>query len=331
MAPYIADAIRDSSGCSEFTALSIPDTAHILIRFGIESFDEQRPARADQGIHFTTDVEISYGFKSPNLLREMFDVYPPVLRGRNIASVELNEVHLQKNLLHFTADLSAIDGTIRPAQGVGNAASEEIDRWEANPHPLHRHITHNYHERPWLPRPTAHINALAEWKANNRGTRKRAIAFQIGLRHHYRFVFSAEIGVGWESFGGLTAKLNHIDVLLDPETMGAMDSRSDTMIFRYRRWLTTLERDCLWISPPPLRSTRRHTARRGPCCRPSYRTDLSGEIPSGRDRTKGNNGYDKGRKWKKGSGKGAAANRYAGQGAQPPPSNNTDPAPNPTA
>ena len=100
-----------------------------------------------------------------------------------------------------------------------NIISEEIARGEANPQPFAPYVAPNFHEHPWLPRQTAHVQALATWKAKNRGSRKQSIAFQMWLHHHYRFVFAAEMCHAWKPFGGIAAQLNHIAVILSLATL----------------------------------------------------------------------------------------------------------------
>ena len=100
-----------------------------------------------------------------------------------------------------------------------NAISEEIARGEANPQPFHPYVIPNYHEHPWLPRITAHINACNAWKVKARGTKKHAISLQMWLHHHIRFVMTAELCSLWQPFGGVAAQFNHIAVLMSLATL----------------------------------------------------------------------------------------------------------------
>ena len=92
--------------------------------------------------------------------------------------------------------------------------SGEIARGEENPPPLFPYATATYNEHPWIPRIAAHPNALAAWQSKNNGSRKKAIAFHIRLRRHYRCTFSAEMCNAWTQFGGLAAHLSHFAVIL---------------------------------------------------------------------------------------------------------------------
>ena len=214
MISELTEAIRDRAEFSKFDIHSIANSARILIRFGIESFAELRSTRADQRGHFIADAKKSYRFKSLKLIHELFSLFPPVKRGRNIASIEYNEVHLPKRLKGFTANLSSLAGTLRPTQEMVNVVSEAIARGEANPQPFFPYVTADYQQHPWLPRINAHTNALTAWKSKAQGVRKKAISFQMWMHHHYRFVFAAEMCNAWSPFGGLAAQLNHIAVLL---------------------------------------------------------------------------------------------------------------------
>ena len=173
------------------------------------------------------------------LIHELFATFPPLKKGRNIATVEFNEIHLPHRLKNFTVDLSSIAGTLRPVQEMVNAVSEEIARGEANPQPFHPYITPNYHEHPWLPRTASHISAFHLWKNKANGTRKNAISSQQWLHHHLRFVFSAEICSLWTPFGGFAAQMNHIAVLLSLATL-----ESAGFAIRYHELLIRTLADC---------------------------------------------------------------------------------------
>ena len=214
MCNEISDAVRDRTEFTKFDIHSIANTARILVRFGLDTFAEMRSTRSDQRAHFIADAKKSYGFKSLKLTHELFAPSPPLNRGGNIAAIEFNEVHLPKRLENFTVNLSSISGLLRPSQEMVNLVSEQIARGEANPQPFVPYVTADYHAHPWLPRINAHSNALATWKTKNNGARKKAIAFQMRMHHHYRFVFAAEMDNAWTHFGGLAAQLNHISVLL---------------------------------------------------------------------------------------------------------------------
>ena len=215
----IDEAIRDRVEFERFNSDTIARAALALVRFGIDAFDELRSTRADQRVHFISGAKKSYGFKSLKLLRELFALSPPLRKGRNIAHVEFTEVHLANRLQSFTANLSSLAGSLRPSQDMVNAVSELIARGESNPQPYHPYIAPNLSDRPWLPRLSAHVNALAAWKAKNRGSRKQSISFQMWLRHHMRFIFADEMCNAWAPFGGLASQLNHVAVLLSLATL----------------------------------------------------------------------------------------------------------------
>ena len=128
MITEITEGIRDRAEFLKFDTASIANTSLILVRFGIETFTELKTTRIDQRNHFIADAKKSYGSKSLKLLHELFALFPPINRGRNIASIEFNEVHLPRKLANFTANLSSRSGALRPVQEMVNAVSEEISR-----------------------------------------------------------------------------------------------------------------------------------------------------------------------------------------------------------
>ena len=215
----ISLAIRDRDEFQRFSPDAISTTTSIFVRFGIESFEELRSTRSDQRSHLLADAKKSYRSKSMKLIREIFASSPPVKKGRNIASVEFNEIHLPNRLGNFKIDLAAIDGTLRPVQEMASAISEEIARGQANTHPFHPYIIPNYHERPWFPRVTARVNAFNNWRNKTKGAKKQAISPQQWLHHHLRFALTAELCELWTPFGGIAAQFNHISALLSLATL----------------------------------------------------------------------------------------------------------------
>ena len=143
MSNDIDDAWRDRVEFDRFNADAISNTALILVRFGIDAFAELRATWAERRAHFISDSKKSYGFKSPRLPRELFALSPPIRKGRNIAQIEVAEVHLPKRLQNFAANLSSMAGSLRPSQDMANVAIELISRGEANPQPYHPYIAPN--------------------------------------------------------------------------------------------------------------------------------------------------------------------------------------------
>ena len=77
----INEAIRERAEFTKFTAQSVSTTAQILVRFGIDTFQELRTTRADQRSHFIADAKKSYRFKSLKMLHELFALFPPTKKG----------------------------------------------------------------------------------------------------------------------------------------------------------------------------------------------------------------------------------------------------------
>ena len=77
MSLAIDEAIKERAEFTKFTASSISDTALILVRFGIDSFEEMRTTRADQRAHFIAGAKKLDGLRSLKLTRELFALLPP--------------------------------------------------------------------------------------------------------------------------------------------------------------------------------------------------------------------------------------------------------------
>ena len=215
----IAEGVKERAEFTRFCPDTVATTATILVRFGIETFEELRSTRADQRSHFLADAKKSYRFKSMKMIHELFATFPPLKKGRNITAMDFNEIQITQRLKSLKLDLSSISGTLRPVQEMVNAISEEIARGEANPQSFHPYVIPNYHEHPWLPRNNAHITAYHTWKNKITGPKKPAISLQMWLHHHLRFVIAAEMCSLWTPFGGVAAQFNHIAVLLTLSTL----------------------------------------------------------------------------------------------------------------
>ena len=114
---------------------------------------------------------------------------------------------------NFNVDLPPLAVSIRRIREMANSMSGEIARGAANSQHPHPYVTPSYHEHPCLPRQTAHVHALAAWRAKNRGTRQQAIDFQMWIHRHYRFAFAREMRRAWSQFGGIASRLNRIAAL----------------------------------------------------------------------------------------------------------------------
>ena len=151
---------------------SIAMAATIFARFGIESLSELRSTRADRRAHFLAGAKKSCRSKSTKMAHELFATSPALKKGRDLASVDFDEIQIPRRLKSLQLDCSAIAGTPRPAQEMVSAIAEDIARVAANPQPLHPYIIPNYPELPWLPRIAAHITAYNTWEIKRTGPKK---------------------------------------------------------------------------------------------------------------------------------------------------------------
>ena len=119
MCLQITKAIRDRAERAKYTHEAISTTAHIVVRFGIDTFSEIRPARPGRGNRFAAGEGKWYGFKSITLIRWVIALLLPVRRGRNIDSVEYNDTRLPQKTRNFTVDLSTVAGGDQAGTGNG--------------------------------------------------------------------------------------------------------------------------------------------------------------------------------------------------------------------
>ena len=129
----------------------------------------------------------------------------------------------------YSDPLSAIGSLLHPTQEMVNEVSEALAKAEAFPPPYKPYITPDYTAHPWMPRMTLHTSALAKWRSRvSRVPGKQDISFQMWLRHHFRFLFTADLCHAWDPFGGLAAQLSQVAVIL---SLASTENCSYAMIY----------------------------------------------------------------------------------------------------
>ena len=140
------------------------------------------------------------------------------------------EVSILLALASYHAPLSSIGSILHPTQEMANEVSEAMAKAKAFPPPYKPYIAPDYSIRPWLPRMDVHTNALNKWKTRvTRVQGKQELSFQMRLRHHMRFVVTADLCHAWDSFGGMAAQLPQITLLL---SLAATENFARAMLYR---------------------------------------------------------------------------------------------------
>ena len=211
----LLSTIRSRPELSQFSRLQSQQAAKTLFQYGWNNFQAVIVSKAPNRQHFMADVRKEKGFRSLSFIYDLFEVFPPPKRGRNIKEVEFAEPNIPHALSSFTAQLSTISTVLQPTQEMVNLVAEEMARAAAFPPPYKPYITVDYTAHPWLPRIATHIASLTAWRARvQRIPNKHDISFQMWLRHHLRFLVTADLCHAWQPFGGLAAQLSQLTVLL---------------------------------------------------------------------------------------------------------------------
>ena len=211
----LLSVMRSRPELSQFSRQQARESAKTLYRYGWNTLKAVQESKAPNRQHFMADVRKEKGFRSLSFIYDLFEVFPPPKRGRNIKDVDFAEPNIPHNLANLTPNLASISLALQPTQEMVNVVAEELARAAAFPPPYKPYVTADYTAHPWLPRSSIHVNALASWRARaQRVPNKQDISFQMWLHHHYRFIFAAELCSAWKPFGGLAAQLSLIAVLL---------------------------------------------------------------------------------------------------------------------
>ena len=84
-------------------------------------------------------------------------------------------------------------------------------------------------EAPWPVQTSEHSAANTRWMGLRQAAKAPKIhhlRFQGWVLYRFRFVFTADFLGAWSTFGGLSAQLNHMSIILPPGYRGIYSSRS---------------------------------------------------------------------------------------------------------
>ena len=203
--------------------------AETLVRYRLSSLSTIRHTERDARRLFLSEVRDKARKSSPELqlLTQLFTHFAPVMvRQRpNAKGPAFEELVIPQKLPRYTANLSGLGGFLKPNQPMANYISKEIAVGKLKVPSYTPYIVPNPAEAPW-PVPSAeHRTALAKWGSNRQASRSanpQALPLNAWLLYQLRFIFAADLCGAWATFGGLSAQLNHLSVVLHLATTEAI-------------------------------------------------------------------------------------------------------------
>ena len=136
----------------------------------------------------------------------------------------------------WTVDLSRISHGFEPDQEMVNFFSCELEKGRTARPPYSHYVTaDSLAVQPWMPTDEPHEKALDRWRTSQK-TFGRFTGNQDLSTHQYfyyrmRFILAGDLTDAWADFGGLTAQINMLGIVLD---MAITDHAGIALTYDYR-------------------------------------------------------------------------------------------------
>ena len=114
--------------------------------------------------------------------------------------------------------LSKLSGLLAPGQEMVNHFTREMAKAEKKRPSFQPYVTPGLAQEPWRPFYPAHAKALGNWKVLNSSHKKPSqmdLSFQAWAFYNLRFLRAGELAGAWAPFGGISAQLTHIGLILN--------------------------------------------------------------------------------------------------------------------
>ena len=160
-------------------------------------------------------------------LMQLFSHFEPITAKQrsNIKDPAFEEIVLPRKLASYSADLRGLGGFLKPNQPMVNYVSRELALGKLKVPSYTPYIVPNIAEVPW-PAPTAeHKAATLKWNSNRQAAKAaqpQPVSINAWVLYQLRFLFASDLCGAWNSFGGISAQLNHLSVVLHIATTEAV-------------------------------------------------------------------------------------------------------------
>ena len=223
----MADQMRENlEGRSKFTHFKshhYKDAALLFTQCGFDSWETisklteetRKYLREDlRKVHKCTANQLS-------LINEIFSHYE-LDKGRDTSQTKEKDVKFEEpvipnRLRRWTADLSQISAFLIPDQEMANVFAREFHLAEKKDPPFIPLVVPDLSKKPWCVPLASHERANKSWKDSVQHKNKdqtQLINLQSYLLYNLRFLLTGDMLDAWHSFGGLSAQLNHLSIVL---------------------------------------------------------------------------------------------------------------------
>ena len=229
-----ADLMAETAGRERFELFSYDDmltAAEIFVRYRLPSLAVIRQTDRDARRMFVSDLrEIErLAFPDLQLILQLLNHFSPqLLKPRaNAKDPPFEEAVLPEKLKAYRADLSQLGAFLKPNQLMANYISKELAKGKAQVPSYTPYIVVDVSAVPWPVQSAEHTAVSTNWKAKrqaNKTTNPQSLPFNAWLLYRLRFIFTADLLGAWSGFGGLSAQLNYMSILLHLATTESMSA-----------------------------------------------------------------------------------------------------------
>ena len=228
MAPAVdrlaADLTAETRGRERFELFDEADmltAAEIFVRYRLPTLAVIRQTDRDARRMFVSDLRDIERLAFPDLqliLQLLSHFSPQLLKPRaNAKDPPFEEAVLPEKLKAYRADLSQLGAFLKPNQLMANFISKELAKGKAQVPSYVPYIVADVSAVPWPVQSAEHTAAATAWKAKRQAKKvvnPQPVPFNAWLLYRLRFILTADLLGAWAEFGGLSAQLNFLSILL---------------------------------------------------------------------------------------------------------------------
>ena len=127
------------------------------------------------------------------------------------------EIVIPQKMERWAVDLSSLVGLLVPDQDMTNVFSKEFYEASKKEPPFTPFVVPKFEVKPWMAPLQSHERAAKYWRENiahkNRDPSQQ-VSLQAWILYLLRFILTGDLCNAWKEFGGLSAQLCHLSVVL---------------------------------------------------------------------------------------------------------------------
>ena len=223
----LAKALRDDNkGRERFDSFSrdlFHSTAAMFVTAGYDTLQSIKDMQELGRNYFLSGVrkerKAQPNFPELRLIVDLFEVYGVSTVPKSaVDNPRIEELTIPKEMKHWKLDLSHLTGFLAPDQEMVNFFTVELTKAKQKRPAYKPYVVPDLSKEPWRPFYPAHAKALETWRALNNSHKKPSpldLSFQTWVFYNLRFLLAGDLTGAWTPFGGMSAQLSHLGLLLN--------------------------------------------------------------------------------------------------------------------